>query len=194
LLGQDVASADGAFLQDSDGRHIGQSLGDAQLVRSQRAGLDAEQVERADGLGTQPHGHGVHRPVAGVQGVSDEAWPLGHAAQVGCCDRPVGTEAVQAGSLVVLQLEQFHHPGPLGGGRGHLKVAALVGQKQSGRVHPQQLDALDGQLMEHVDDVVVGDEGVCQGDECLGQRPLAGALIGAHGFSSSNRNRRPTTS
>jgi hypothetical protein len=44
LLGHDVASADGTFLQDSDCRHIGQSSGDAQLVRPQRAGLDAVTV------------------------------------------------------------------------------------------------------------------------------------------------------
>jgi hypothetical protein len=94
LLGEDLALADGAFLQDADGRHIGQRLGDAQLVRPQRAGLDAEQVERADGFGAQPQGHGVHRPVAGVEGVCDEAWPFGHAAQVGCGDRLAGAEAV----------------------------------------------------------------------------------------------------
>jgi hypothetical protein len=61
--------------------------------------------------------------------------------------------------------------GPVGGGRGHLKGAALVGQQQPGRVDPEQFDALDGQLMEQVDDVVVGDQSVGQGDECLGQRP-----------------------
>jgi hypothetical protein len=42
-----------------------------------------------------------------------------------------------------LQLEQFHHAGPLGGGGGHLKGAALVGQQQPGRVDPEQVDALE---------------------------------------------------
>jgi hypothetical protein len=33
LLGEDLAAADGAFLQDADGGHVNQRLSDAQVLR-----------------------------------------------------------------------------------------------------------------------------------------------------------------
>ena len=55
-------------------------------------------------------------------------------------------------------------------------------------VHVEQLQAGDHQVVEHLDDVVVVDEGVGQAHEALRQlRPPLQAPLGRHGSSSGPR-------
>ena len=94
------------------------------------------------------------------------------AAQVGHRHRLAGAEAVHAGALVGLQLEQLQQPGPFRGGGHHLQRALLVGQQQPGRGDAQQLDAPLGQHVQEVDHVEVVDERVGHLDEHVGQLDL----------------------
>jgi hypothetical protein len=66
----------------------------------------AEQVQRADDLVAQPHGQGLHGGEPGLLGGGGEPGPaLRFGGQVGGGDGPASPEAVQAGTLVVLQLK-----------------------------------------------------------------------------------------
>jgi hypothetical protein len=82
-------------------------------------------------------------------------------------------EAVQAGTFVGLQLEQFQQSGAFGGAGQDLQAAALVGEHQAGRGRVQQFHAPLGQLMQDVCDVVVVDQGVGHLDERLDEPGLA---------------------
>jgi hypothetical protein len=126
----------------------------------------AEEVQGADDLLAQPHRQGLHGREPGVAGGGGEPGPavcLG--GEIGDGDGPAGPEAVQAGSLVVLQLEQFQQPGRLAGRGDDAQLAARVGQQQPGGGDVQQLDAAAGQHMHKVDHVEPGDHGVGQLDE-----------------------------
>jgi hypothetical protein len=74
-------------------------------------------------------------------------------------------EAVHAGPLVGLQLEQLQQPGPLGGGGDHLQRAVLVGQQQPGGRDAQQLDTSLGERVQKVDHVELVHQGVGHLDE-----------------------------
>ena len=68
-----------------------------------------------------------------------------------------------------MQLEQLQHPHRLGGGGHQAQLTAWVGQQHSGGRGIQQLHAAPGEQMEEVDHVEVGDHGVSQLDEGIGQ-------------------------
>ena len=109
LFVDDLAAADRPFLQDADGGHVGQRLPEGQVGVGQRAGAAVEQVQRADRLAAQPQRQRVHRPEpAGLRDRGGEHRPLVGDGEVGHADRGGGAVAVQAGSLLVLQLQQLH--------------------------------------------------------------------------------------
>ena len=131
--------------------------------------------------------------------------PVGGLGEIGHAHRRRGLEAVQAGALVALQLQQLHDVRGLVGGGDRAQLPAGVAQHDAGRVGRQQLHAEAGQPIQQVDDVVLVDQGVRQGDERPADRLLAFAvLVGSsqiplersHRYSmfSVNASRRATTS
>ncbi len=185
LLVEGIAAAHAALVQQADGGHVGQRLADVDAVGVEGAGGGAEEVERADDLVAQPHRQGLHGAEAGLPGGGGEPGPALVGAQVGGCHGLAGPEAVQAGSLVALQLEQLEQPGGLAGGGHHAQFPARVGQQQPGGGNVQQLDAAAGQHMQEVDDVEIGDHGVGQLDESLRQQ------LSVHLLTLSTKSARP---
>lgn len=53
LVLEDLAAADGPFLQDADPGDVGEGLAEAQVALGQGAGPGVEQVHRADGLAAE---------------------------------------------------------------------------------------------------------------------------------------------
>jgi hypothetical protein len=155
-------------VQQADGGDVGESLADADGGEVEGARVGAEQVQGADDLLAQPHRQGLHGGEPGVAGGGGKPGPapcLG--GEVGNGDGLAGPEAVQAGSLVALQLEQLEQPGGCAGGGDDTQVTARAGQQQPGRGDVQQLDAAAGQHVQEVDHVEPGDHGVGQLDERL---------------------------
>ena len=99
-----------------------------------------EQVQRADDLIAQPHRQGLHRGEPGAAGGGREPRPApGFGGQVSRGDGLAGLKAVQARTLVVLQLEQLQQPDGFAGGGHHPQRPARVGQQQPGGGDVQQL-------------------------------------------------------
>jgi hypothetical protein len=69
-------------------------------------------------------------------------------------------EAVHAGALIGLKLEQLQQPRAFRGGRHHLQRILPVRQQQPGRRDAQQLHTPPGQHMQEVDHVEVVDESI----------------------------------
>ena len=114
LLGEGLGAAHVPLLQQADRGHVGQRLSDAQVGLAERAGLGAEQVQRADDLVPQPHRQGMDGAEPGLRrGGGEPGPPVILLDQAGRGDRPPGAEAVQARPLVVLDLEQLDQPGRL---------------------------------------------------------------------------------
>ena len=65
----------------------------------------AEEVQRADDLVAQPHWQGLYGGEPACWAAAVNRGQRGLGGQVGGGHRPAGAEAVQAGTLVVLQLE-----------------------------------------------------------------------------------------
>ena len=106
LLGQGLGAAHVLFLQQADRGHVGQCLPDAQFGLAERAGAGAEEVQGADDLIPQPHRQGVDGAEPGLgRGGGEPGPPLAGVGQVGGGDRLAGAVAVQAGALVILDLE-----------------------------------------------------------------------------------------
>ncbi len=100
--------AHAALVQQADGGYVGQGLADAYVRRGEGARADAEQVQRADDLLAQPHRQGLHGGEPGLPGGGSEPRPaLRRGSQVRGGDGLARSEAVQAGTLVVLYLEQL---------------------------------------------------------------------------------------
>ena len=191
LPGHDLLLAHGAFLQDADGGHVHQGGGRHHYRRVQSVRRGPEQVQRPDDLVAQPHRDGVHPGIAHLQRGGGEPRPSrcgAVGADVADDDGLPGAVAVQARSLVVLDLEQLHDPGLLGRGRHQPQRAPAVGQQQPGRVHLQQLDAPVGERLQELHQVIPGDQGVRQFHERLCQ-----ALIHrcCHNRQDSPSGRRP---
>jgi hypothetical protein len=93
--------------------------------------------------------------------------------EIGVDHRSPGREAVEAGSLVVLQLEELEGPAAVVG-RGHvLQPPVVVGQQQSDRGRTADRRGVVGELVQELDEVEVGDEGVGHLDEHVGE-PFGG--------------------
>ena len=185
----------GAVLDDADRRDVRESLSGEQVGLGHGARLIAEEVERADHRVPDPHRSGVDRAVAAVVGVGAERRPPpSRAVQIEAGDGLALSEGVEAGALVVLELEQLQQLGALVGGRHRVQRALPVGHHDPGGVDGQQLDTGDAQVVQQVDHVVVGDEGVGEADEDLPEPLLAwlahdGIVTGALGRSPGHRVR-----
>jgi hypothetical protein len=113
--GVDVAAVNGALLEQPDGGHVRQGLPDADLAFVEGARAGVKEVQRADDLGTEAHGQGVYRGEADFGCGGGEPGPaVAGGPQVDDRDGLAGAEAVQAGPLVGLQLEQLQQPGAFG--------------------------------------------------------------------------------
>jgi hypothetical protein len=88
-------------------------------------------------------------------------------------DDSAGAEAVQAGSLVVLHLEQLEQLYLLVRRADDAQMAVAVGEEDPGGGSVEELDTSRRQRGEHVDDVEVADEGVDDLDERRGGQGLA---------------------
>jgi hypothetical protein len=86
--------------------------------------------------------------------------------KAGHADWRPGAVAVQARALLVLQLQELHQLGVLTGGGHDAQLVVGVGEQEAGGVGGQQGHAVGDELVEHVDDVVVVDQGVGERDEC----------------------------
>jgi hypothetical protein len=92
-------------------------MADPQVAVAERTRVSAEQVQRADDLLAQPHRHGLHGAEPGPGGGGGEPGPyLARASEGADGDGLPGAEAIQARSLLVLDLEQLDQPGFLTGG------------------------------------------------------------------------------
>jgi hypothetical protein len=130
-------------------------------------------------VATAAQGQGVAHRIADRPGRLGEDRPPGAGIGEGDVDdRPAAGEAVQAGALLALQLEQFEQPGGLVGVGDHVQVPALVVEHQAGRVGADEFDAALRQHLQVVDDVERIAQGVGQLDEDLRQ-----ALRANHGPS-----------
>jgi len=106
LLGEQDLVANGALVQESDGGDVGQSLGDGEMLLAERPPSGAEQVQGTDHLPAQAQGHrmrGVESDVA--CGPGEHRPPVRGVGEVDVGDDLAGGEAVQAGTLALLELE-----------------------------------------------------------------------------------------
>ena len=150
-----------------------------------------EQVQRADDFVPKPHRQRQDGPESGADRDGREPrpsliWPF----EVGRRDGQAGVEAVQAGALVVLDLEQFEQSGDLAGGRHGTQLAVRAGEQDTGGGRGQQPDTAIGEHLQEVDDVEVGDHGVRQVHKGPGEQFSVhrGHLSSLHG---SGRPRPP---
>ena len=96
-----------------------------------------------------------------------------------------GEEAVEAGTLGVLDLEQLDHLRRLGR-RGHQpQGAARVGEQYAGRRRVEQLHAALRDAHQQLDDVEVVDQVVGQLDEGASEPLLAGHVAGRSSWVES---------
>ena len=105
--------------------------------------------------------------------------PAGGLGEIGHAHRRRGLEAVEAGTLVALELQQLHDARGLVGRGDRTQLPAGVAQHDAGRVGRQELHAEAGQSIQQVDDVVLIDQGVRQGDERPADGFLAFAMVGS---------------
>ena len=154
LFIEGVAVAHAALVQQADGGDVGQGLTDADFRGRQGPRIGAEQVQRPDDLLAQPHRQRLHGREPGLPGGRRETGPpRRRGGQVRGLDGPTRPEAVQAGTLVVLQLEQLKQPGGFAGGGHHPQLTSRVSQQQPGGGHVEQLHAAVGQHVQEVDHV-----------------------------------------
>ena len=140
------------------------------------SGETAKRLIGPDDLGAKAQRQGVDRPEArGLDGGVEDRPALPGLVRRHVDDGLSLAVAVEAGPLVVLQLEQLQQAEVLGGRRHQLQVSPLVGQHQTGCVDAEQLDAGAGQRVQEVDDVEVRDQGVGQLQEDADQ-----SLLGHH--------------
>ena len=106
------------------------------------------------------------RPEAGGPGDLGELGPAAvRVVQVVRRHGDAGPVALEAGALLVLQLEELQHPHLLAGARRHPEQAGRVGDHQPRGVHVEQGHAVLGQAVQEVEHVVVVDQRVSQVDE-----------------------------
>jgi hypothetical protein len=133
--------------------------GELRVVKGPRGA--AEQVEGADRRAAEFHRDCVDRREAVLAGALDEGWPpLDVVVEIARGDRAARAEAVDAGSLVGLQLEEFEQTGVLVGRRDGLQPAAIVGEQDARGVDAEQFDAAYGEGVQGVGDVEVRAVGV----------------------------------
>ena len=72
LFGRQLSLAQGAFLQQPDGGHVGQRLRDRQALGIETAARHREQIHSANDLFAQPHRQRVHGREPGIEGLGDE--------------------------------------------------------------------------------------------------------------------------
>jgi hypothetical protein len=170
LLGQDRPASHGAFLQEPDGGHVREGLGDVDVGRVPAGGVVTEHADSADDLVPQPERERVHRQVPRFGRTGRELWPavLG-VTQGGVHDRLAVPERVQAGPFVHLDLEQLESPDVLVGARHELQVPALVRQQDPDVRVADQLGRAVRDHDEELDHVEVVDQGIGQLDEHVGK-------------------------
>ena len=108
LLIAQLRQCGGHCLQDGDAGEIGQCPCELDVALGEWAGVRSEQVEGTDDVAAEPERHCIHRVVSGPDGVRRESWPtFERRPEAGFDDGVTGRERFQAGTLVVLELEEF---------------------------------------------------------------------------------------
>ena len=149
------------MLHDAEGGEVGEGPGDDDVRLLHRGPGHAEQVQGAEGHLPQPQRQGGRRGEAGLAGGGGKRRPAtGPGIQVLVPHALAGAERIQAGAFLLLELEQLQQPHRLAGG-GHQPQAARRGsQHHPGGGDAEQMDAPVREPGQHVDDVVVVDQGV----------------------------------
>ena len=99
-----------------------------------------------------------------------ELWPpLDGFTEIATLDDLSGPVAVEAGALVVLQLEQLEQLHPMAGRRGDVHTSGWLCEQQSRLGELEELHGVCAQQGQEVDDVEIGDQGVGHVDERTGQ-------------------------
>ena len=97
------------MVHDGDRGDVGQRLSGHHVARRQRSGLLSEQAQGPDQLAAQAHRHRMDGPEPRRQGLRRETGPSVEAALQPVVHDPPGADAVDAGSLFTLQLEQLEN-------------------------------------------------------------------------------------
>ena len=133
LLRQDFSLTDAPVVDDADGCHVGHHAGDLEVVETECLRTCLEEVQGPDPLVAQPQRHGIGVVDSRGHGGHDEMGPaLREPGEVDTLDQVSGAVRLQAGAVVVLQLEEFEHPGLLVGRGEHPQRPVLVCQQDAG--------------------------------------------------------------
>jgi hypothetical protein len=117
-----------------------------EMVVAERSPSGAEQVQGADHLPSQPQRHRVGGAESDLAcGLREDRPPVRGGGEVDVGDDLAGGEAVQAGSLLLLQLKELEQSRGLVGVRDQSQVAALVIEHQPRGVGIDQLHAALGE-------------------------------------------------
>ena len=176
LLGEHLAPADGAFLEQPDRRHIGQCLHDLHVdVVEGPADVAPEDVERPDDLAPHPHREGVHRVEPDGQGL------LGELAASGPTPSRRSTlttasapryASKQGPSLTwtwkISRIRAFSSEAAM-----NRRRPALIGQQQTDRGRADQVGRSDCQHVQKIQEIEIVHKCVGHLDENLG-KPLRG--------------------
>jgi hypothetical protein len=137
-LGDDLAAGDCPLLQNADRGYVRERLGRSHVRLAECSGTGAEEVQRPEHIRAQPHRDGMHRCEPALGSLRGELWPSTRLGRkVGNEHGRAGGDALQAGTLVDLQLEKLQEPGLLTGGGQHPHATSLIGEKQSSSGHLQ---------------------------------------------------------
>src|SRR5579863_10076738 len=110
------------------------------ILFSERDGIDQEDVERPDHHISKPQRESAHAPITRRPGLSYEERPSPDGAQVIDSDRRAGQETFEAGTFVVLQLEELEETRLFGEGRNNLQRPSLVCEQNASGARPEELD------------------------------------------------------
>jgi len=170
LLGQLLRSAEGTFLDQADGGHVGQGSRDTSRLRGKGARLGPEDVHRSDGHVAQPQ----REAVCGLETEFGGPGSEGRPAVVCRGDQDVGNflaraMGVQTRPLGVLELEQLQQAGILARRRHEPERVVVVREHQTGGTAGGDLRGTAGHMVQKVDQIKLVDQRVGDLDEEIRQ-------------------------
>ena len=141
--------------------HIGHRLRNL-CRRSVRGWLlgGAEQVQRADHPPGHPHRHGDDAAESRFRSGRRESRPRADGPVQFVRDDGAAAIAIQAGALVVLDLEEFQELRLCAGGDHHMEAVVRIGQQQPCGGHVQHLNATIDQSLQQLMHVELADRGL----------------------------------
>lgn len=104
LLGQCLPLLRNSMLEDADGRNIRDCLCREHVVGVEWSGAGAQEIQRADRMGAQPHGKREHGPDPGVDGPGREGRPATERGMDALARHgQAGAETIDAWSFIVVE-------------------------------------------------------------------------------------------